>query len=156
MKRIGTAGIWAVLSMLVSVSAFAAGLPTFPGIFCPPTDPYCQPGAVQPPPTVQVSPGTPQACQPTDQNCIKQYSDQQTQNYQSGVSNPAFVNPITGGTGCSGSSCQSAEQTWKDKTVQPIEQYQVPYSPGQRPEFSPEGCQQVYSPFSRTMETHCN
>lgn len=147
-----------VLLLILSFTTLAQGFPSFPKIQCPPENPYCKNAAVDSPPPVAVDANAPKACAPDDEACIKNYSKQQTDNYQAGVKDPNFVNPVDGGEGCilgSASKCKSSNASWKANTVDPVTTREVPYETGARPDFESKKCTTVYSPFSRTTEQKC-
>lgn len=147
-----------VILLILSCTSFAAGLPSFFNTQCPPGNPYCKKGTGDAPPPVRVDENAPKACAPDDKECIKNYSKQQTDNYQSGVKDPNFVNPVRGGGGCiltDQKKCQTSDESWKSNTVKPVTTREVPYVTGARPEFDNKKCTSVYSPFSRTTVQHC-
>lgn len=147
-----------VLLLTLSFPTFAAGWPSFLTTQCPPGNPYCKKAPADTPPPVAVDDAAPKACAPDDQECIKNYSKQQTDNYQTGVKDPNFVNPVDGGGGCIMSDknkCQASDQSWKSKTVEPVTTREVPYDTGARPEFDQQKCKTVYDFNSRTTVQKC-
>lgn len=148
-----------VILLILSFTTFAAGLPSFMSSKCPPGNPYCKKTTGDGPPPVKLDDAAPKACAPDDQECIKNYSKQQTDNYQSGVKDPNFVNPVHGGGGCilsDQSKCKTSDDSWNTNTVKPVTTREVPYVTGARPEFDQkQQCKSVYSPFSRTTVQNC-
>lgn len=153
--------IWMLALIIFSFCALAGSLPQFLQTqACPPGNPYCKMGGGVNPPPVQIDDNAPKACNPNDRECIAGYSKQQTSNYQSGVQNPSFVDPVRGGGGCilsDASKCDPASAAWQANTVTPVTTRELPYVTGARPEFQQqEDCKSVYSPFSRTTTADCH